>query len=123
MNKIIYWISTGIIFLMDSVIPAFTSHTELAREGIRHLGFPDYFRVELTVFKVIGGLVLVLPFSAPRLKEWAYAGFGISFISAAVAHCAVDGFDGQTIFPLIALGILVVSYIYYHKLNAKKAVL
>lgn len=119
MNKIIYWISTGIIFLLDAVIPAFTSHTELAKEGIHHLGFPDYFRVELTVFKVIGGLVLVLPFSAPRLKEWAYAGFGISLISAAVAHCVVDGFGGQSIFPLVVLGILVVSYIYYHKLNAK----
>lgn len=115
-DKIIYWISTGFIFLFDSVMPAFTSHTELAVEGIRHLGYPDYFRVQLTVFKIIGGLLLVLPVP-PRMKEWAYAGFGISFISAAIGHGVIDGVNFQTFLPLIVLGILIISYVYYHKLH------
>jgi hypothetical protein len=29
----------------------------------------------------------------------------------------VDGMNVQTIFPMFVLGILAVSYIYYHKLN------
>lgn len=115
--KITYWVTTLIIFLFDSALPAFTSNTQLAIDGIRHLGFPDYFRHELTVFKVIGGILLIVPAIPARFKEWAYVGFGISFISAFVANAAVTGFNGLAFFPLIALAILVVSYICYHKLN------
>ncbi|MBF9253169.1 DoxX family protein [Pontibacter sp. 172403-2] len=115
-TKIVYWTTTGIIFLFEGVMPALTSHTDLAVEGIRHLGYPDYFRVMLTVFKVTGALALVLPFVGGRFKEWAYAGFGITMIAAFVSHWAVDGFHGQTLSPLFVLAILVTSYIYYHKL-------
>jgi hypothetical protein len=114
---IIYWITTIIIFLFEGVLPAFTSHTQLAVEGIKHLGYPDYFRVMLTVFKVTGAIVLIVPAFKGRYKEWAYAGFGITMLSAAVSHTVVDGFGGQTVFPLVIFGILVVSYLCYHKLN------
>jgi DoxX-like family len=116
-DKIIFWVSTGLIFFFDSVIPALTSHTALAVEGVRHLGFPDYFRVQLTVFKVIGGVLLILPIVPARLKEWVYVGFGINFLSAAIAHGVVDGVNLQTFIPLIALVILIVSYAYFHRLR------
>ncbi len=115
-TKIIYWTTTGLIVLWEGVMPALTSHTELAVEGIRHLGYPDYFRVMLTVFKVAGALALVLPFVNSRVKEWAYAGFGFTMISAFVSHWAVDGLHFQTLLPLIVFAILVTSYRYYHKL-------
>jgi len=98
-------------------MPALTSHTALAVEGIRHLGYPDYFRVMLTVFKVAGALALILPFVKGRFKEWAYAGFGITMIAAFVSHWAVDGFHGQTLFPLLIFAVLATSYIYYHRLG------
>jgi hypothetical protein len=115
--KIIYWTTTILIFLMDGLMPALTSHTDLAKEGIRHLGYPDYFRVILTVYKVIGALILILPFVKGRIKEWAYAGFGFNFITAATSHFIVDGFNGQTIFPVVAFSILAVSYTYYHRMK------
>jgi hypothetical protein len=121
-DKIIYWATTLIIFLFDTVMPALTSHTELAIEGIRHLGYPDYFRIQLTIFKVIGGLLLIIPQVPARFKEWAYVGFGISFISAFVGHAVVDGVNGQTFFPLIILAILIVSYTFYHKIYDRKEV-
>ena len=114
--KIIYWVSTAIIVAFDSLMPALTFQTELARQGIQHLGYPDYFRIQLTVFKVIGGLLLILPVPS-RVKEWAYAGFGMTFISAFIGHWVVDGFDGQTVFPLVILAILIASYVSYHKIN------
>jgi hypothetical protein len=119
-TKIIYWTTTVIIFLLDGLIPALTSNTELARQGISHLGYPDYFRGMLTFFKITGALVLILPVIKGRYKEWAYVGFGINFICAAVSHWAVDGFGGQAIFPLIAFVILAISYIFYHKMNEKR---
>ncbi|HEY8934909.1 MAG TPA: DoxX family protein [Cyclobacteriaceae bacterium] len=121
-NKIIYWVTTSIIFLFDAVMPALTSHTQLAVEGIRHLGYPDYFRVQLTVFKVIGGILLIFPQVPARYKEWAYVGFGISFISASIGHAVVDGVDFQTFFPLIIFAILIISYVEYHKIWSKDVV-
>jgi hypothetical protein len=53
-SKTIYWIFTSIFFLLDSALPAFTFNSELAKQGISHLGYPDYFRIELSVGKIIG---------------------------------------------------------------------
>ncbi len=77
--KIIFWITTIIIFLFEGVMPALTSQSEMAKEGIRHLGYPEYFGNALVVFKILGVLVLVIPQVPGRIKEWAYAGFGFRF--------------------------------------------
>jgi hypothetical protein len=119
-NKIIYWASTILIFLFEGVMPALTSQTELAKEGIRHLGYPPYFGIALVVFKVLGSIALILPQVKGRAKEWVYAGFTFDFIFASISHCAVDGFDGQTVFPLVVLAVLMISYVYYHKTTSKE---
>ena len=119
-DKIIYWIATAIIVLFEGLMPALTSQTELAKEGIRHLGYPEYFGNALVVFKVLGAITLVIPKVDKRMKEWAYAGFAFGFIFATISHGSVDGINGQTFFPLAIFGILIVSYIYYHKLNDNK---
>ena len=116
-DKIIYWISTGFIFLFEGVMPALTSQTELAKEGIAHLGYQPYFLVMLTVFKFIGALALILPQAPAKVKECDYAGFGFVFIAAFVGHVSVDGLNGMSFFPLVVFGIMIVSYIYYHKLR------
>ena len=119
-NVIIYWISTGFIALLEGVMPAFTSQSEMAKEGIRHLGYPEYFGNVLVVFKILGVLALVIPQIPKRVKEWAYAGFAFDFLFAAISHGIVDGLIGQTFFPIIVLGVLIISYMYYHKLNESK---
>ncbi|MFO0469192.1 MAG: DoxX family protein [Bacteroidota bacterium] len=119
-EKIIFWTATTIIALFEGVMPVLTSQTELAKEGIRHLGYPEYFGNALVVFKVLGVLALVIPQIPKRVKEWAYAGFAFDFIFASISHGAVDGMNVQTIFPMFVLGILAVSYIYYHKLSLNK---
>ena len=121
-NKIIFWTTTIIIFLMEGVMPAFTSQTELAKEGIRHLGYPEYFGNALVVFKVLGSLILIISKVSMRIKEWAYAGFAFDFIFASISHFAVDGMNFQSFFPLLFLGILIVSYRSFHRLKAEKSI-
>ncbi|WGQ11343.1 DoxX family protein [Pedobacter gandavensis] len=116
-NKIIFWTATILIFLFEGVMPAFTSQTEMAKEGIRHLGYPEYFGIALTVFKVLGAIILIVPKAPKRVKEWAYAGFGFDFIFASISHWAVDGFGMEAIFPWIVFAVLAVSYVNYHKLS------
>lgn len=116
-TKVIYWTTTVIIFLFEGVVPAFTSQTELAKEGIRHLGYPGYFGIALVAFKILGALALVIPQIPNRIKEWAYAGFAFDFLFACISHWAVDGFGGQTLFPLFLLAILITSYISRERLK------
>ena len=119
-QKIIYWSTTGLIALFEGVMPALTSQTKLAKEGIKHLGYPEYFGDALVIFKVLGVLALIIPKVPTRIKEWAYAGFAFDFIFAAISHGAVDGINFQTFFPFIILGILMLSYFSYHKLQETK---
>lgn len=119
-SKLLFWLTTGMIFLFEGVMPALTSHTQMAKEGIRHLGYPEYFGVMLAVFKVLGAIVLIVPQFPARIKEWAYAGFGIDFIAAAVSLWAVDGLNVMVALPAVAFGILVVSYMQYHQLLSAK---
>jgi hypothetical protein len=118
--KVLYWITTIIIFLFEGVAPALTSNSQLAINGIKHLGYPDYFRIMLTCFKVAGALVLILPMVKGAIKEWAYAGFAFTMISACVSNWAVDGFSGNAIFPLIVLAILFTSYFSYKRIVANQ---
>ncbi|NHN25953.1 DoxX family protein [Flavobacterium jejuense] len=119
-TKILFWTATIIIALFEGVMPALTSQTELAKEGIRHLGYPEYFGNALVVFKILGVIALVVPKMPKRIKEWAYAGFVFDFLFASISHFAVDGITFLSFFPLIFLGILMVSYSSYHKLNTNK---
>ncbi len=105
-----FWVTTGIIFIMEGVLPAFTSQTDMAVQGITHLGYPVYFGTMLAVFKVLGSLVLIFPQAPARIKEWAYAGFGIDFISAFVSIVVVDGFGVAALLPLVFMILLVLSY-------------
>lgn len=75
-----------------------------------HLGFPDYFRIELAVAKLLGAILLLAPVPA-RVKEWTYAGFTIIFISAFIAHTASGDPMAMAIMPLVFLVLLIVSYL------------
>src|SRR5262245_21415200 len=88
-----FWIAT-VVFCLQM---GFTAYAQLSlpqvAEMFTHLGFPDYFRVELSWAKVLGVLLLLAPVPA-QLKEWAYAGFALTLASALIAHFSVgDGVE------------------------------
>ena len=91
-NVLGFWISTALFALQMG----FTAYAQLrlpqVSEAFTHLGFPAYFRVELSWAKFAGVAVLLIPFVPARLKEWAYAGFAITLASALIAHLSAgDG--------------------------------
>lgn len=117
-DKIIYWIFTGLIALFE-LSGAFFINSEMAKEGTRHLGLPEWFRWEVSIGHIIGGILLLIPIQK-RIKEWVYVAFGIDFISAFIAYLSIDGFGPNLLSPLVFLGLLIVSYIFYHKINYHK---
>jgi hypothetical protein len=116
-DKTIYWTATILIFLFEGVMPALASQTDFAKEGIRHLGYPEYFGNVLVVFKIMGALILVIPHFRKRVKEWAYAGFTFDFIFAGISYGAVDGIDPHALLPIMLIAFLAVSYHYWHKIS------
>jgi len=117
---IFYWTVTALFCLQM----AFTAYAQLrlpqVAESFVQLGFPAYFRVELSWAKLLGVLLLLAPMP-PRLKEWAYAGFAINLASALIAHLAVG--DGPQAWSFAAgTGVLwAVSYLLWRRLEIAPA--
>lgn len=113
-TTITYWIATALLCLQMG----FTAYAQLrlpeVAEAFARLGFPDYFRVELSWAKFLGVLVLLAPAPA-RLKEWAYAGFAITLVSALIAHFAVgDGPDAWS-FAAGTSVLWALSYVFWRR--------
>ena len=115
-----YWIATALLCLQMG----FTAFAQLqlpqVAQAFTELGFPAYFRVELSWAKFIGVALLLAPVPA-RLKEWAYAGFAITLVSALIAHLAVG--DGPEKWGWAAgTGVLWgLSYYFWRRLEAAPA--
>ncbi|WP_316756528.1 DoxX family protein [Pedobacter aquatilis] len=120
-DKIIYWVTTIIVALGGLVAGVIYIISPMMAERFIHLGYPDYFRIELASAKIMGAFALTLPIVSNRIKEWAYAGFAIVFISATIAHVVIDGM-AQAISPLIQLLFLLISYVYFNKLKDYKSI-
>ncbi|ULQ52068.1 DoxX family protein [Flavihumibacter fluvii] len=116
-NKIAYWATTGIISLMMLFSGfSYLTNPDMSAAFV-HLGFPAYFRIELGLLKVVGAVTLILPIVPKSLKNFAYAGFAITFISAFIAHLSSGDAVSMAIMPLVFLGILVASFITWHRNN------
>ena len=116
-STIVYWIITTLLCLQIG----FTAYAQLrlpqVAEAFTHLGFPAYFRVELSWAKLLGVAALLAPVPS-RLKEWAYAGFAITIVSALIAHFSVG--DGPEAWGYAAgTGVLwALSYFFWHRVRA-----
>lgn len=117
-TKIIYWVTTGIICLFAST--AIFMNSEMAIEGTKHVGIPRWLGLEISIGQLIGLVLLIVPAVPARIKEWAYVGFGILYISAVVAHVAINDPLGNTIMAIVFFGLLLVSYTSFHKLQKAK---
>ncbi|MDF2193531.1 DoxX family protein [Paraflavitalea sp. CAU 1676] len=119
-NLLIYWIATGVIagVMVFSIISFTFMEKAIYPDGaFRHLELPAYIKIELTVAKALGLIALLIPGIPPRWKEFAYAGFAITLISASIAHLAIGDPLYNIIDPLVFLAILYVSWLYWHKIK------
>lgn len=115
-----FWIVTALFCLQIG----FTAYAQLflpqVADAFAHLGYPDYFRVELAWAKLLGIVLLLAPVPA-RLKEWAYAGFAMNIGASIVAHLAVG--DGPEAWSwAVGTGVLwTLSYFFWRHLESTPA--
>jgi hypothetical protein len=118
-TRIAYWIFTGLFALQMG----FTAYAQLripeVAEVFARLGFPDYFRIQLSWMKLVGLVVLLLPMAPARLKEWAYAGFAIVLASALIAHLAVGDGPAQWSWSVGTFVLEALSYYFFRKLEGR----
>ena len=116
-----YWVVTVLLCLQLG----FTAYAQLSlpqvAEAFRHLGFPDYFRVELAIAKLVAVIVLLVPVPS-RLKEWAYAGFAITLVSALIAHVAVGDPPAAWGFAAGTSVLWFISYVLWRRLPTTPAI-
>lgn len=108
-NPILYLIAKGFISLF-MLFSAWFLYTHAA--DFRQLGFPDYFRIELVIAKIMGAIILLLPFTPALVKEWIYAGFIIVMISALIAHIYSGDPLSRIIFVSVDTGLFFISMRY-----------
>ena len=114
---VLYWGATALLCLQMG----FTAYAQLqlpeVAQAFTHLGYPASFRVGLSWAKFAGIVVLLAPVPA-RLKEWAYAGFAFTLVSAFAAHLAVG--DGPEAWGFaVGTGVLwALSYFAWRRTEA-----
>jgi hypothetical protein len=114
-DRIIHWASTALISAaMLWSAYNFALNPEM-KGAFAHLGLPNWFKVELTAAKLVGALVLLVPWVPKQIKEFAYFGFGLTILSACIAHLSSGDGMARGLEPLVALGILTTSYLFYEK--------
>jgi len=114
-NRTVYWIITGTIaaFMLFS---AWYSGTHMI-EFTQRLGFPEYFRIELTAAKIFGVVLLLIPQVPERVKEWVYVAFGVCVFSAFIAKIN-SGYPASGVAEPISVLVIMTGLLWYlNKLN------
>ena len=120
--KIAYWVTTGLISLMMLISGYGSLNSEQVKASFVHLGFPGSFRIELAIAKFLGVITLLLPAAKGRVKEWAYFGFFITFVSAFIAHFTVGDPADKWSIAVVCIAVLLASYFFYRKLQGQAKV-
>jgi DoxX-like protein len=116
--NITYWIST-IIFAALMIFSA-SGGIEPSKPAIQlihdALGYPVYFIPFISIAKVIGAVVILIPRIGRSIKEWAYAGLFFDLAGAIYSGIASSGkFDPLTLTLLMWILPGVASYYCWHK--------
>lgn len=119
-QKIIYWIATGLLsaLMLYTAAMYFVKHQALV-EVFARLGYPAYIIYPFAVAKILG-IIAILTKKSKFLKELAYAGFFYDFLLAASAH--INAGDGIYVLPaLVCMALLIVSYVLDKRLYGDRA--
>lgn len=114
-TNILYWVFTGLmalLMLFSSVASLMDIHK--SEEFFKHLQQPGYMITFLSVAKILGVIVILIP-GFPRLKEWAYA--GLTFDLAGAIYSFISVGDPISQWGLLILGLIFIagSYYFYHR--------
>lgn len=119
-DEIIYKVVTGLfsIMLLAGAVTYFAMY-EMTSEMFTSLGVPTQIIYPLAIAKILG-VSAIWFVKNPLIKNLAYLGFAIDFLFAIIAHISAG--DGGASGPLMALALLIISFIYKIKIERQEAI-
>lgn len=115
-----YWAVTG-LFCLEMGFTAYYEFLPQGAQAFTRLGFASgAFRVELSLAKLVGVAVLLLPMVPARLKDWAYAGFAINLVSAVIAHSSISDRTLAFVPSTLTSVLWALSYFLWRQMEASR---
>lgn len=118
--KILYWILTLFFagFMIWSSVPGINPKGQTLQFLHDALGYPVYFIRFISVAKIAGALVLLIP-GLRTIKEWAYAGLFFDLAGAVYSvYMLQQSFDPGMLFILLPVVLGAGSYYCWKKCYA-----
>jgi uncharacterized membrane protein len=114
-DLVIYRVVTVLfsLILLAGAITYFVKYDMVSRMFIS-LGVPTEIIYPLAIAKILGILAIWL-IKNPLIKNLAYFGFALDLIMAIISHLNA-GVDGAFA-PVIPLVLLIISYIFFRRVN------
>ena len=105
-----YWVTTSLIAfeLLYGADWDLTRRPDVVTV-MTHLGYPLYLLTIIGIWKVLGGIALLVP-RFPRLKEWAYAGAFFEKTGAVLSQVARGDHAGELVVPLAFSALTLASW-------------
>ena len=119
-TNIIYWITTVIfsMLMIFTTLNGFKPSDDAIKLIHTQLGFPVYFIPFISVAKMLGSIVILIPGINRSIKDWAYAGLFFDIASAIYGGIVTSvSFDpkifGMLILDMFNMTILKLTLIYH----------
>lgn len=115
--KIIYWVLVTLFSLamLGDAIGGITMQ-QAGVVVLKHLGYPLYMMPMYGVAKILGIIAILQP-KYRAIKEWAFAGFVFTFISAFLSRVIMHDPVADLAPPLIILAFTLAVYLLWKKLQ------
>lgn len=108
-GTIFYW-TTTIVSAIAFIIPGIGNLIHLPHfvNDMNRLGYPGYFLTIFGIWKILGGIVIVIP-GFKRLKEWAYAGMVFDLTGAVYSRISSHDEVIMAVVPMLILCVVITS--------------
>jgi uncharacterized membrane protein YphA (DoxX/SURF4 family) len=114
-RNVAYWICTALVAFIMISGGFVNTFVQESINGLIKLGYPAYFAAILGVWKMLGGITILVP-RFPRVKEWAYAGVMFELTGAGVSNAVAGAADswvayaGHIAAPLLIAVVAIASW-------------
>jgi len=115
--NLLYWVFTVLFagFMIWSSVPGIDPKGEVLDFLHGYLGYPVYFIHFISMAKIIGSVVILIP-GLNKIKEWAYAGLFFDLVGAVFSVYMVQKkFDAGMLFILLPILLGAFSYYFWNK--------
>ena len=84
-------------------------------DGLAALGVPEFLRIELAALTLLAAVALLIPRTPNTVRESAYVGAGLFWLTAAIAHIANQDPAFYSVIGLFMLASSCCAHVVYQR--------